>query len=80
MKYPLEWFPSETLPEEEGVYVEVWIALRGGIVIPGRFIYSVDEASANYQGLWLNADSMAEVDAQYWMYRLEGHPRPEPPR
>lgn len=80
MKYTHDWFPTEELPPDEGVYIDVWLYLGKGLIIAGRFIYSLDEASANYAGLWLDKDSMAEVYPLYWKIRRESDSIPDPPQ
>lgn len=77
----LEWQPSEELPESHGRFVDLWLSLSGGIIIPGQFLEDTDQADPLESIMWFDEDRylIDPATVQYWLPRIPGEPIPEPP-
>ena len=82
MHHGITWQPSEDFPAFEGQSVDVWLALVGGKIIPGRFTENLGAPAASQAFMWFDTDQnlLDPADVQYWCLRELGEASPEPPQ
>ena len=76
----IDWEPSEEFPESDASYLDIWICLSGGRVIPGLYVRNLDKEETEENFVWFDAEGTL-IDpeiVQYWMLRVDENPPPLP--